>query len=149
MEGIDDLDRAILDELRRDGRMTNLELSRRVGLTPAPCLRRVRRLEERGVILGYRAVLDPRATGHGCEVIVEVDIDAMDDRTVADFESALADLEEVVELRRLLGSPDYLLRVAVPDIAAYERFVMLELGRIPALRRIVSHQTMKVVKGFS
>lgn len=147
MYQLDDIDRAILDELRRDGRLTNSELARRIGLTPAPCLRRVRHLEEAGVIAGYRAVLDPAASGRGCEVIIEIDITANDAQTVAAFEHAVVELHEVTEFRRLLGRPDYLLRVNVSDIAAYESFVMHKLGHVPGLKSIESHQTMKLVKG--
>ncbi len=147
MHELDGIDLAILDELRRDGRLTNSELARRIGLTSAPCLRRVRRLEEAGVITGYRAVLDPAAVGRGCEVIVEVDITANDAQTVAAFENAVVELEEVTEFRRLLGRPDYLLRVNVSDIAAYEVFVTQRLGHVPGLKSIESHQTMKLVKG--
>lgn len=144
---MDRVDRAILDELARDGRLTNSELARRVGLTPAPCLRRVRRLEDDGIIAGYRAVLDPVAAGRACEVIVEVDVTANDAPTVATFEEAVVALDEVTEFRRLLGRPDYLLRVNVADMAAYEFFIINRLSHVPGLKSIESHQTMKLVKG--
>lgn len=105
MRDLDELDLAIMDELRRDGRLTNSELARRIGLTAAPCLRRVRRLEEAGIITGYRAVLDPVAAGRACEIILEVDITANDADTVAVFEDAVVALDEVTEFRRLLGRP--------------------------------------------
>src|SRR5215472_9532542 len=109
---LDAVDREILFQLQRDGRLTNVELARRVGLTPPPCLRRVKRLEDAGVIAGYRAVVDPAAVGRGLEVFVDVDINANDRKTVEAFEVTAAGYDEVVELRRMFGHPDYFLRVA-------------------------------------
>ncbi|TCO45031.1 DNA-binding Lrp family transcriptional regulator [Kribbella antiqua] len=146
MRALDKIDRAILAELSRDARTTNTELAGRVGLTSAPCLRRVRRLEEAGVIAGYRAMLDPVATGRACEVIVAVEISMTDVQTTREFEDAVAAFDEVTEVRRLLGRPDYFLRVNVADLAAYENFVMNSLTRLPAIHRIESHQTMKIIK---
>ena len=97
---LDRLDREILFQLQRDGRLSNVELARRVGLTPPPCLRRVKRLEDAGVIAGYRAVVDLDALGRGLEVIVDVDISAYDLKSVQEFETTTAGYEEVVELRR-------------------------------------------------
>src|SRR5215472_7838245 len=116
---LDAVDREILFQLQRDGRLTNVELARRVGLTPPPCLRRVKRLEDVGVISGYRAVINPAAIGRGLEVFVDVDINANDLKTVQEFEATAAGYEEVIELRRMFGHPDYILRVAVADHAAY------------------------------
>ncbi|MFE2938697.1 Lrp/AsnC family transcriptional regulator [Streptomyces sp. NPDC059255] len=144
---LDALDRAILAELSQDGRITNIELARRIGLTPAPCLRRVKRLEEEGVITGYRAVLDPVATGRSCEIVVAVDITVNDRQTTEEFEEAVTRFDEVTEVRRLLGRPDYFVRVNVADLAAYEEFLMNRLARLPAVHRVESHQTMKIVKG--
>ena len=104
---LDGIDREILFQLQRDGRLSNVELARRVGLTPPPCLRRVKRLEEAGVITGYRAVVDPAAVGRGLEVFVDVDINANDLKTVQAFETTAAGYDEVVELRRMFGHPDY------------------------------------------
>src|SRR3954462_6437383 len=94
---LDSIDRAILFHLRQDGRLSNVELARRVGLTPPPCLRRVKRLEDDGVITGYRAVIDPDAVGRGFEVIVSVEIRVTDLRTLQDFEATVAGFDEVVE----------------------------------------------------
>jgi DNA-binding Lrp family transcriptional regulator len=146
---IDDLDRAIIDELRRDARLSNIELGRRVGLTPAPCLRRVRRLEQLGVIRGYRADIDPDAEGRGMEVIVGVEISQMTQASIEAFESAVVEFDEVVEARRMFGTPDYLLTVAVADHRAYEAFVTNKLSTLPALARVNSHQTMKNLRAIS
>jgi DNA-binding Lrp family transcriptional regulator len=142
---LDAIDREILFQLQQDGRLSNVELARRVGLTPPPCLRRVKRLEEAGVITGYRATVDPVATGQSFEVIVSVEITVTDLGTLQDFEAAVAGFEEVVEFRRMFGRPDYFLRVLVADQTAYEEHHMKLLG-LPAVSRVVSHQTMKRIK---
>ncbi|GAB2905121.1 Lrp/AsnC family transcriptional regulator [Streptomyces mayteni] len=143
---LDALDRDILFHLRRDGRLTNVELARRVGLTPPPCLRRVKRLEEAGVIAGYRAVIDPEAVGRGLEVLVDVEVSANDLRTIEVFEETVAGYEEVVELRRMFGRPDYFLRVQVADHDAYDAFVVGRLTGLPGLLRVTSHLTMRKIK---
>jgi DNA-binding Lrp family transcriptional regulator len=143
---LDAIDRAILLRLAEDGRLSNTELARRVGLTPAPCLRRVQRLEREKVIAGYRAVIDPAAAGQSFEVIVAVEITLSDAQTVIEFERAVASFEEVTEARRLFGIPDYYLRVNVAGPAEYEEFLISKLSKLPALSRIVSHQSMKTLK---
>jgi DNA-binding Lrp family transcriptional regulator len=147
IRSLDRLDREILFHLEREGRLSNVELAERVGLTPPPCLRRVRRLEAEGYITGYRAVLDPELTGRGFEVMVAVDINATDRQTTEDFEAAVVAFDEVVAVRRLFGQPDYLVQVAVADARAYEAFLTGKLIGLPALNRTVSHQTMKRLKG--
>ena len=144
---LDRIDREILFQLERDGRLSNVELAARVGLTPPPCLRRVQRLAAEGVIAGYRAVLDPRAAGRAFEVIVAVDIAANDRRTVEAFEAAVVAFDEVLSVRRLFGKPDYFVHVAVADAEAFEAFQMGKLIGLPAVARAVSHQTMKRLKG--
>lgn len=143
---LDRLDREILLQLQRDGRLSNVELARRVGLTPPPCLRRVKRLEDAGVIAGYRAVVDLAALGRGLEVFVDVDINASDLKTVLEFETTTAGYEEVVELRRMFGHPDYFLRVTVADHAAYEAFLTGKLIGLPGVLHVTSHLTMKTIK---
>lgn len=143
----DALDRAIVAELEEDARLSNAELARRVGLTPAPCLRRVQRLESDGVITGYHARVDPRAAGRGLEVIIALDIAVNDGPTFLDFEAEVVAVPEVTEVRRMLGQPDYYLRVQVADIEAYEDLVVRVISRLPAVSRILSHQTMRQVKG--
>ena len=143
---LDGVDREILFQLQQDGRLSNVELARRVGLTPPPCLRRVRRLENAGVITGYRAVMDPAAIGRSLEVFVDVDINANDLKTVQEFETTAAGYDEVVELRRMFGHPDYFLRIAVADHAAYEAFLTGKLIGLPGLQHVTSHITMKKLK---
>ncbi|WP_155356392.1 Lrp/AsnC family transcriptional regulator [Acrocarpospora macrocephala] len=143
---MDATDRAIIAELERDGRLTNVELAHRVGLTTGPCLRRVQRLEADGVIRGYRAVIDPAAVGRSFEVLIDLTLEAQDAETVERFEQTLAQAEEVIELRRLFGTPDYFVRVAVADLAAYETFLSRRVMTIPRVKGVTSHFTMKNVK---
>ncbi|MFI7706369.1 Lrp/AsnC family transcriptional regulator [Nonomuraea sp. NPDC049480] len=143
---MDRIDRRILQELQRDGRLSNTELADRVGLTPSPCLRRVRQLEESGVIRGYRALLDGAAVGRGFEAFVTVVMRYEDHDTVAEFERQVAGMPEVVEAHRLFGDPDFLLRVAVADLAAYERFYTDTLSDLPGVAQVTSHVAMKAVK---
>jgi DNA-binding Lrp family transcriptional regulator len=143
---MDATDRAIIAELERDGRLTNVELAHRVGLTTGPCLRRVQRLEADGVIRGYRAVIDATAVGRSFEVLIDLTLEAHDAHTVDHFEQTLAHAEEVVELRRLFGSPDYFVRVAVADLAAYETYLSQRVMTIPGIKGVTSHFTMKNVK---
>ncbi|MFG2946295.1 Lrp/AsnC family transcriptional regulator [Streptomyces adustus] len=140
------MDRDIMFHLRRDGRLTNVELAKRVGLTPPPCLRRVKRLEEAGVITGYRAVINPQALGRDLEVLVDVEIYAQDRKSFQDFEDTVASYSEVIEFRRMYGRPDYFVRVAVADHAAYEAFLTEKLSVLPAVLRLESHLTMKKIK---
>jgi Lrp/AsnC family transcriptional regulator, leucine-responsive regulatory protein len=143
---MDSLDRAILRQLQADGRLTNVELAERVRLSPSPCLRRVRGLERAGVIRGYHADIDPAAVDRGFEVTVHVELALKDRVTVEAFEAGIAAFEEVVECRRMFGLPDYIVRVAVADLEAYEAFYMSKLAELPGLARVNSQFTMKMVK---
>ncbi|MEV6317249.1 Lrp/AsnC family transcriptional regulator [Streptomyces sp. NPDC051776] len=142
---MDAIDHSILRELQRDGRLTNQELAQRVGLTPSPCLRRVRQLEEDGVIRGYRAVIDPGSVGRGFEVLVSVEV-RRDRETVEAFEDALRELPDVVEAYRLFGSPGCLLRIAVADIDAYERLWIERITTLPGVTEVNSQIVMKRIK---
>ncbi|MET8686967.1 Lrp/AsnC family transcriptional regulator [Streptomyces sp. NPDC004732] len=143
---LDALDHEILFHLRQDGRLTNVELAKRVGLTAPPCLRRVKRLEEAGVIAGYHAVIDTAALGRGLEVLIDVEVSANDRKTYLEFEEVVASYEEVIEVRRMFGRPDYFIRVAVADHAAYEAFLTGKITGLPCVLRVDSHLTMKTVK---
>ncbi|WP_280509125.1 Lrp/AsnC family transcriptional regulator [Nocardia cyriacigeorgica] len=143
---MDSLDRAIIAELEADARLTNVELAGRVGLTPGPCLRRVQRLEAEGVIRGYRAVIDPGAVGRAFEVLLDLTLEGQDADTVARFEETMIGLDEVRELRRLFGTPDYFARVAVADLDAYEVFLRTQVMTIPKIGRVNSRFTMKNLK---
>jgi Lrp/AsnC family leucine-responsive transcriptional regulator len=143
---MDRVDLMILAELQRNGRLTNAELAERVNLTPSPCLRRVRQLEQTGTIRGYHAQVDLRAVGRGFEVFVDVLMRHQDRSTTAEFEQAVEALPEVLEAYRLFGAPDYLLRVAVADIDTYERFFTDTLSILPGIANLTSHLTMKQMK---
>jgi DNA-binding Lrp family transcriptional regulator len=142
---MDAIDRKILAELQAEGRLTVTELAQPVGLSVAPCHRRLRELERAGAIRGYRAVVDPGAIGLGFEVLVQVTMDREDAATVADFERGLAEIPEVRHAERLFGDPDYLLRVATADIAAYQTLRDTQLATLPGVGRLTSTIVMKRV----
>lgn len=143
---MDDIDRAIIDQLRRDGRLTNVELAERVGLSPSPCLRRVRQLEASGVITGYTAVVDPAAIGRSYEPLVWVTLSRVTRESMTEFEEAVQGIEEVVEAMRMMGQPDYLLRVATADANSFEALYMDHLARLPHVQTLTSQLAMKTVK---
>ncbi|MFI1682886.1 Lrp/AsnC family transcriptional regulator [Streptomyces sp. NPDC020607] len=142
---MDEIDRSILRELQHDGRLTNQELAARVGLSASPCMRRVRQLELDGVIQGYRAVVSPEAVGRGFEVLVSIEV-RRDRETVEAFEAALQDIPDVIEAYRLFGSPGCLLRIAVADLAAYERLWIERLTTLAGVTEVNSQIIMKRIK---
>lgn len=142
---MDEIDRDILRELQSDGRLSNQELAQRVGLTPSPCMRRVRQLEQDGVIQGYRAVIDPEAVGRSFEVLVSIEVKR--DRVVVEaFEAGLQDIPDVIEAYRLFGSPGCLLRIAVADLRAYERLWIEKLTSLSGVTEVNSQIIMKRIK---
>jgi DNA-binding Lrp family transcriptional regulator len=144
---MDRIDRAILWQLQGDGRLANTELADRVGLSPSPCLRRVRALEEAGIITGYRAVVDPVAVDRGFQVLVHVTMTVGNRASdMTEFEARVAELDEVTECRRMFGDPDYLLWVAVADLATYEKLYMDKLVSLPGVARTSSQLTMRTIK---
>src|SRR5262245_4502861 len=143
---MDKIDRAILAHLMRDGRLTNTELADRVGLSPSPCLRRVRQLESSGTITGYHAAVDSAAIGRGFHVLLHVEMAVQDRATIDAFEAEVGRLDEVVECRRMFGQPDYLLWIEVADLDTYERLYMTKLTELTGVARTNSQFTMKVVK---
>ena len=140
---MDAIDRQILAELQAEGRLTVAELADRVRLSAGPCHRRLRELERTGVIRGYRAVVDPAAVGLGFEVLVSVTMEREDAATITAFESALAAVLEVRHAERLFGDPDYLLRVATADLAAYAALRDEKLATLPGVQRLTSTIVMK------
>jgi len=140
---LDAVDRKILAELQLNGRLTLTELADRVRLSVSPCQRRLRRLESEGTIRGYRAVIDPAAVGLGFEVLVHVTMDREDAATIAQFEEELARVAAVRSAERLFGDPDYLLRVATPDLAAYQVLRDEQLATLPGVHRLSSTIVMK------
>lgn len=143
---MDRTDRAIVEHLVANGRLANTELADLVGLSPSPCLRRVRQLERDGVITGYHAAVAPEAVGRGFQVLLHIEMAMQDRATIEAFEQAVADVEEVIGCLRMFGHPDYLLWVAVPDLESYERLYMAKLTGLPGVARTNSQFAMKTVK---
>lgn len=133
---MDSKDRQILRELQADGRLTNQDLSEKVNLSPSPCLRRVRLLEEQGVIRGYTALVDQKAWGLPVTVFIRVKLERHSDDAVAAFERAIIDMPQVMDCWLMTGRSDYLLRVIAADLDDYERFVRRELQRVPGIASI-------------
>ncbi len=144
---IDDIDRAILRELQNDGRLTIADLAPRIGLSPSPCARRVRMLEERGIIRGYAALLDEEALGFGVSVFVSVKLDRQVDDALRHFEARVKAFPEVVDCWLMTGNRDYLIRIAVSGLAAYEAFLTMRLNRIEGIASIESSIPLRRVKG--
>lgn len=136
------MDDKILRVLSCDGRISNVELAERVGLSQSACLRRVQELERRGVIRGYRAVLDPGLMGRGFTAYMTVGLSMHTKAAQEAFERALAEAPEVVECHNVTGTIEYLLRVEVADLAAYKRFHTDVLGTLPQVNAIITYVVM-------
>ena len=145
-DALDEIDRRILTHLQRDARMTNAKLAERVGLSPAPCLRRVRALEAAGVIRDYVALLDSRAVGQAVTVFIEIRLDLQVKDRLDILERAIREWPEVLECSLMTGDADYMLRVAVPDVDAYEQFLRDKLTRLEGVASIKSSFALKQVK---
>jgi Lrp/AsnC family leucine-responsive transcriptional regulator len=143
---LDDTDRRILRELRRDGRLSNARLAEQVGLSATPCWNRVRALEENGVIEGYAALLNQKALGLPDTVLIEVTLERHDDDMLYRFGKALAELPEVMEAYLLTGEYDYLIKVAVAGTQGYEEFLRHKLYKLPGLRHSRSTFVLRTLK---
>ena len=143
---IDTIDFRILTELQNDGSLTNVELARRVHLSPSPCLTRVKALEAAGVIRQYVALADPKALGLGLSVFISISLKAQSKEALAAFEQRIAEHDEVMECYLMTGDSDYLIRVAVADIAALEKFILEQLTPIPGIEKIRSSFALKQVR---
>lgn len=143
---LDPVDRKIVNLLREDGRMSNLELSNHVGLSPTPVLRRVRRLEDTGIIAGYAALIDEAALGFEVSVFVSVKLDKQVDEALARFEAAVTEFPEVVDCWLMTGSRDYLMRVATEGLKEFEEFLVGRLTRVPGVASIESSIPLRRVK---
>jgi Lrp/AsnC family leucine-responsive transcriptional regulator len=142
---IDTIDRAILRELQIDGRMTNAELSERVNLSPSACFRRVKIMEEKGVVENYTAILNQAASGHPQNVFVEVTLRSQESHDLEAFEERIAGHPQVMECYLMSGDSDYLLRVVVADTGDYERIHRDFLTRLPGVDRIKSSFALRTV----
>lgn len=142
---MDELDRKILAELQLDGRMSLTDLASRVGLTLSPAHRRVRELEQTSAIVGYRAIVDPKALGLAFEALVFVTMKQEDRVTLLGFEDAVAAIPNVLQAQRLFGDPDYLLRIRTTDLDAYVQLEDDVLATLPGVQRLNSTLVMKNV----
>jgi DNA-binding Lrp family transcriptional regulator len=139
---LDAINQKILRELTRDGRISNLDLADRIGLSPSACLRRVQELERSGVIRGYRAILDPVKTGVGFTAYVTVGLNTHTKDAQEAFERAMADAPEVRECHNITGAWEYLLRIEAADLTAYKAFHTDVLGTVPQVSAITSYVVM-------
>jgi Lrp/AsnC family leucine-responsive transcriptional regulator len=142
----DEFDRRILQILQDDGRLTNAELAGRVGLSATPCLRRVKALEECGVIAAYRAELDRSLVGLGLTVMVGVKVDGHRDQNATTIQEAFLAMQEVVSCHLISGEADFLLEVVVTDLQAYEHFLLGRLLKLPMVKDIRSNFVIRTVK---
>jgi Lrp/AsnC family leucine-responsive transcriptional regulator len=142
---LSEIDRKILERLQADGRITNQQLSEDVGLSPSPCLRRVRLLEESGVISGYVALVRPEAVGLGVTAFVRIRLDKQDDGRLTSFEVAIAGLPEVMECYLMTGEADYQLRVVVGSLGEFEDFLRHKLTRIEGVSNLTTSFALRPV----
>lgn len=143
---LDAIDLRVLAELQRDGALTNVELARRIHLSPSPCLARVKALEAAGVIRQYVALVEPKAVGLGLSVFISISLKEQSKAALAAFEQRIAEHDEVMECYLMTGDSDYLIRVAVADIEALERFILEQLTPIPGIEKIRSSFALKQVR---
>lgn len=144
MSTLDAFDRRILAELQKDGRICISDLAERVGLSNSPCWRRVKALEERGVICRYAAIVNPAAVGLGLNVFVSATLNL---HRAEEFEAAVAERPEVVECFAMTGEQDYMLHVVCRDIEAFDRFLRHDLIHMPGVLQVRSSFALKQVKG--
>jgi Lrp/AsnC family transcriptional regulator, leucine-responsive regulatory protein len=145
----DPINRRILRELQRDSRIAIAELGERVGLSASACHRRVKLLEEAGIIVGYVARLDRARLGLGMEFFVEVALRMQTDKAFDAFERAVLAMPEILECHLMAGGSDYLLRIAAADPDAFERIHREQLAKLPHVARIESHLSIRTVRRFT
>ena len=143
---LDVTDLRILAELQADGSLSNVELARRVHLSPSPCLARVKAMEAQGVIARYVALVNASSLGLGLNVFISISLKTQNKEALADFERRIAEHEEVMECYLMSGDADYLIRVALPDIAALERFIVEQRTPIAGIEKIRSSFALKQVR---
>lgn len=145
-EPIDRTDLRILELLQRDGRLSNADLAQQVALSPSPCLRRVRQLEQSGVIRGYAALLDPRRLGLGLQAFVTVTLEKRRDTPMHAFHAAVHSAPEVLSCFALTGEMDYLLHVVAEDLEHFSRFLMDRLLRLDGIANVKSSFVLQSIK---
>lgn len=142
MKQLDQISHRILQELSRDGRISNIDLAQKVGLSPSACLRRVQELERSGVISGYRVVLNPAAIGIGFTAYMTVGLSEHSKASQDAFEKSISRSPEVIECHNITGNVEYLLRVEAADLNAYKHFHTEVLGALPQVKSITSFVVM-------
>ncbi len=142
---LDATDLRLLQTMQENARLSNVDLAERVGLSASPCLRRMRQLEDSGVIKGYMTLIDQNMIGLPVSVFISVTLKEQSERALEDFEGRIRALPEVMECYLMTGTADYLLRVVTADLAAYERFLKEHLTRIPVIASIQSSFALKQV----
>jgi DNA-binding Lrp family transcriptional regulator len=142
---LDNTDYAILKNLQTEGRLSNSDLAERVDLSASACLRRVRLMEEAGIIEGYTMLVNQAAVGKSSTIFVEVSLTSQSEKNLADFENAVSDCPEIMECYLMAGSFDYLLRIVASDATNYERIHTLYLSRLPNVLRIQSNFALRTV----
>ena len=142
---LDHIDHKILKHLQENARITNADLADKVGLSPTPCLRRLRRLENDGIIKGYHTEVNREALGVNVTVIILVKLEREDDKTLREFENAIKDREEVMECYLVTGKFDYFIRVLIPTLSAYESFLSETILRMPNIATVESSFTLREV----
>src|SRR3954467_9597800 len=146
MPALDATDFRILAQLQQDGALSNVELARRVHLSPSPCLARVKALEAAGVIDRYVAIANASALGLGLNVFISISLKTQSKEALAEFERRIAEHDEVMECYLMTGDSDYLIRIALPDITALEKFILEQLTPIPGIEKIRSSFAVKQVR---
>lgn len=143
---VDSIDFAILRTLQQEGRISNNDLADRVGLSASPCSRRVRLLEEAGIIDRYVALVDASKVGMGMTVFARVWLKGQDEETTSSFIEAVRAMPQIVECHLMAGDTDFLLRILAPDLEGYRRFQAEHLGRIPGVQSIKTDIPMQQIK---
>jgi Lrp/AsnC family leucine-responsive transcriptional regulator len=143
---LDTIDRRIISTLQENGRLSNVELADRVGLSPSPCLRRVRRLEHQGYIQAYRAVLQRRLVGLGLTVFIGVKIEGHANDKAEAFQEAVIAMPETVSCHLIAGDIDYLIEVVLPDLDHYQRYLVEKLLNLPIVREVRSYIAIQTLK---
>ena len=146
MCAMDRTDIRILEQLQRDGRLSHIDLAERVGLTPTPCTRRVRRLEKAGIIRGYAAIVDPKRVGQNVAAYIQIKLDRHTDDVIERFRRTLEECPEVVAAHAMTGEMDFLLQVVVPDLDALGRFTLHQLLKLSGVRDVRSSLVLETLK---
>lgn len=142
---LDKIDHSIVSALQEDGRISNVQLAERIGLSPSACLRRVQILEDRGIITGYAAMIDAAALGRSTHIIVAITLERQSEDYLSQFEQAVGNCPDVMECYLMAGDADYVLRLQARDAADYERIHKEYLSRLPGVARIQSSFALRQV----